>query len=61
MYVCTGLCAVDVEPSPKFHAQAVGALEDVSVKVTISGAIPDVGIVVKLATGGVTAPADTTT
>ena len=46
-----GLCVVLVPPSPKFQDHAVGVPEDVSVKVTVSGAVPLVGFAVKLATG----------
>jgi hypothetical protein len=44
--------AVDVLPSPKVHAHDVGELLDASVNVTVSGADPEVGVPVKLATGG---------
>src|SRR5437868_6659779 len=50
-YVWDGFCAVEVEPSPKFHDQAVGVFVEVSVNVTLSGAAPDVGEVVNDATG----------
>ena len=43
---------LDVPTSPKFHAHDVGELVEVSVNATVSGAVPDVGIPVKLATGG---------
>ena len=35
--VCWGFCAVDVVPSPKFHAHDVGDPVDVSVNCTFSG------------------------
>ena len=35
--MCDGLCAVEVEPSPKSQAQLLGLFTDVSVKVTESG------------------------
>ena len=50
--MCDGLCAVDVPPSPNVHAQLVGCPVDVSVKATVSGAVPLVGDPVKFATGG---------
>ena len=39
------------EPSPNDQDQEVGVLVEVSVKVTFSGAVPDTGVPVKLATG----------
>ena len=51
-YVCVGCCSVDVEPSPKSHAQLVGAPVDVSVNDTTNGACPDVGAPPNDATGG---------
>ena len=39
------------EPSPKFHDHDFGVLVDVSVNVTVNGAVPDVGVPVKPATG----------
>jgi hypothetical protein len=50
--VCDGFCDVDVEPSPKFHDQLVGVFVEVSVKATVSGAVPELGEVVNEATGG---------
>jgi len=51
--VCVAF-AVDAEPpSPKSHDQSVGAPVDVSVKATLNGAVPFVGVAVKLAVGGV--------
>jgi hypothetical protein len=38
--------------SPKFHDQEVGVLVELSVKVTESGAVPEVGVPEKAATGG---------
>ena len=43
---------MDVAPSPKSQAQAVGDPVEVSVNWTASGAGPDVGVAVKLAVGG---------
>jgi hypothetical protein len=43
--------AVLVVPSPKFHDPVVMLPVEVSVKVTVSGAVPEVGVVVKLAAG----------
>jgi hypothetical protein len=39
-------------PSPKFQERLVTVPVDVSVRVTGSGAVPLVGLAVKLATGG---------
>ena len=50
-YVFDGFCAVDDVPSPNPHVQAVGPPVDVSVKVTASGADPEVGAPVNAATG----------
>ena len=50
-YKCVGFWAVDVPPSPKFQLHDVGEPVELSVKVTSNGAVPDVGIPVKLATG----------
>ena len=41
-----------VAPLPKFQAQAVGTPVDVSVKVTIRGAVPDSLLELKEDTGG---------
>ena len=43
---------MEVPPSPKVHDHAVGLPEDVSVKLTASGAAPMVGVPVKAAVGG---------
>ena len=50
--MCDGCCAVDVPPSPKVHDQAVGDPVELSVKATVSGAMPAVGDPLKSATGG---------
>jgi hypothetical protein len=42
----------DVDPSPKLHDLAVTLPVEVSDKLTRSGAVPLVGLAVKLATGG---------
>ena len=42
---------VAVPPSPNVHNHDVGELVDVSVNVTVSGLVPEVGVPVKLATG----------
>ena len=39
------------EPSPNDQDQEVGVLVEASVKVTFSGAVPETGVPVKLATG----------
>ena len=49
--MCEGDCAVDVPPSPKVQAQLVGPPVLVSVKLTVSGTEPVVGVAVKLAVG----------
>jgi hypothetical protein len=49
--VCEGEGDVDVPPSPKVQAQLVGEPLLVSVKFTVSGAVPEVGDAVKLAVG----------
>ena len=46
-----GFCAVDVPPSPKSQDHDVGESVEVSVKDTFSGAVPEVGVAVKEATG----------
>lgn len=42
---------MDVVPFPKFQLHAMGELEDVSVKVTVKGAIPDRVLALKEDTG----------
>ena len=42
----------ELVPSPKLHDHAVGVFVEVSVNVTFNGTMPDVGVPVKLATGG---------
>jgi hypothetical protein len=54
--VWEGFWAVEVVPSPKFHAQLVGAFVEESVKVTARGAAPLVGLAVKEATGATVPP-----
>ena len=49
--VCEGDGEVDVPPFPKVQAQLVGEPLLVSVKFTASGAVPLVGVAVKLAVG----------
>ncbi|MCX6696836.1 MAG: hypothetical protein NTV84_04615 [Methanoregula sp.] len=44
-----------VLPSPKFQIHEVGVLVDLSVNVTVNGAVPEVGVPVKLETGAMTA------
>ena len=43
---------VEYVPSPKLHRHAVGPLVDLSVKVTVTGAYPDVGVPEKSAAVG---------
>jgi hypothetical protein len=49
VYLCDGFSRVAVPPSPKVQAHEVGELVDVSVNVTVSGFVPDVGEAMKLA------------
>ena len=51
-YVYFGFLFVDSFPSPKFHIQLVGELVELSENVTSNGAVPEVGVPIKLATGG---------
>jgi hypothetical protein len=46
-----GFWVVLVFPSPKLQFQLVGVLAELSVKVTVNGAVPIVGVPVKLAMG----------
>ena len=46
-----GFCAVEVPPSPNVQDQEVGLPVDVSVKATVRGGAPEVGLPVKFATG----------
>ena len=48
-YAWLGFCAVEVPPSPKFQLQLVGLPVDKSVKFTVSGAAPVVGVPEKFA------------
>lgn len=43
---------MDVPLSPKFHDHEVGEFVDASVNTTFKGAVPDVGVPLKSATGG---------
>ena len=54
VYVWLGFRDVDVPVSPNVHAQLVGEFDEVSVKFTVNGATPLVGVAVKLAVGGAT-------
>ncbi len=47
-----GLCAVLVLPSPKSQAQEAMVPVEASVKATVRGAGPDVGVALKAALGG---------
>jgi hypothetical protein len=53
VYVCTGFLVADVDPSPKDQFHEVGEFVELSVNVTVNGAVPDVGVPVKLVTGTV--------
>jgi hypothetical protein len=50
--VCVGCGSVAVAPSPKLHDHAVGVPVEVSLKPTVSGAVPLVAEAVKPAVGG---------
>jgi hypothetical protein len=43
VYWWVGCCWVEVPPSPKVQAHAVGSFAEVSVKATSRGAVPDAG------------------
>ena len=47
--------ALTEEPSPNDQDHEVGVLVEASVKATVSGAVPEVGVPVKLATGATVA------
>jgi hypothetical protein len=47
-----GFSLIDVLPSPNAHAQPVTEPDEWSVKLTVNGVAPLVGLAVKLATGG---------
>ena len=51
LYVYEGEGELEMPPSPKVQAQLVGEPVLVSVKFTVSGAVPLVGVAVKLAVG----------
>src|SRR6266513_407358 len=52
-----GFSAVEVVPSPKLQCQLLGLPVEVSEKLTLNGALPDVGLAVKPATSvGAEAP-----
>ena len=46
-----GLCTVLVPPSPNVHDHAVGVFVEESVKFTVNGTAPIVGVPEKAATG----------
>jgi hypothetical protein len=51
-YVWTGCCSDDVVPSPKSQDQVENVPVDVSVKFTVSGAYPALGLPSKFTMGG---------
>jgi hypothetical protein len=51
VYVCTGLCSVDVPPSPNDQAHEVGEFVDESRNCTLSGMVPEVAFEWNNATG----------
>jgi hypothetical protein len=51
VYVCTGFLVPEVALSPNDQFHKVGEFVETSVKVTVNGAVPDVGVPVKLASG----------
>ena len=59
LYLTNGYWVVEVVPFPRSHAQDVGGPVEVSVSSTHMGAIPVVGVAVKLATGAPAAGAVT--
>ena len=50
-YVCEGFCNIEVVASPKLHDQPVTTPLVISVKLTVSGRMPVVGVPEKPATG----------
>jgi hypothetical protein len=48
-YVWTGFCVAEVVPSPKSHFQDVGPPPELSVNLTVKGALPEVVLALKLA------------
>lgn len=50
LYTALGLGSVELFPFPKVHAHEVGDPVDLSVKLTVKGAQPDVTLEVKVAT-----------
>jgi hypothetical protein len=52
VYWCVGFWEVDVPPSPNVQDHDVGEPLELSVNVTVRGAVPDVGEPVNDATGG---------
>ena len=53
-YVCDGFWEMSALPSPKFQFHEVGVLVELSVNVTVNGALPEVGVPTKLVMGGTT-------
>ncbi len=51
VYLCEGFSRVAVPPSPNVQAHDVGESVEVSVNVTVSGLVPEVGDAVKLGIG----------
>jgi hypothetical protein len=51
VYICEGLSAVAVLPSPNDHIHDVGVLVDSSIKSTSHGAVPEVAFAANAATG----------
>jgi hypothetical protein len=54
LYMCTGFFCVEFVLSPKYHCHDVGDPMLLSVKLTLSGALPEVGDAEKAATGAFT-------
>ncbi len=50
LYTCTGFFSVELVPSPKIHFHEAGDPVLLSVKLTLSGADPEVGMAEKAAT-----------
>jgi hypothetical protein len=54
-YVCTGLCSVELPPSPNDQTQDVGELVDASRNWTVVGTVPEVTFELNNATGVIAA------
>ena len=50
--MCSGCFSLDTEPSPKSHCHLFGSPVERSVKLTVSGEVPEVGNPLNCASGG---------